>query len=65
MATFATLRLINKMQEKGGEWFADTVTDYHYRTLREFQSEEPDSDWRLQTRGLSAGWHDYVPTLCA
>lgn len=65
MATFTTLRLTNKMGEKGGEWFADTITDYHYRTLKEFRREEPHAGWKLQTRGISSAWHDYEPTLAA
>jgi len=60
---FTTLRLRNTLGENAGEWFAETVTDYHYRTLKECRAEEPSAGWRLQTRGLSTGWHDYEPTM--
>ena len=57
MTHFTTLRLRNKHQENGGEWFTESITDYHKRTLAEFIAEEPSSDWHLETRGLSSAWH--------
>lgn len=57
MTNFTTLRLRNKHHENGGEWFAESVTDYHKRILAEVMAEEPAADWHLETRGLSAPWH--------
>jgi hypothetical protein len=54
---FTTLRLTNSMRENGGEWYANTITDYHRRVLAEHQTAEPDAGWRLETRGLSRPWH--------
>ena len=65
MEHYTTLRIRNTAQETGGEWFTESVTDYHYRVLREMRAEEPQAGWKLQTRGLSTSWHDYEPTLSA
>ena len=53
-----TLRLTNSMQENGGEWYANTITDYHRRVLAEHRSEEPNAGWKLEPRGLYMPWHE-------
>jgi len=63
MTAFITLRLRNRLQEDGGAWFADTITAYHYKILREYRQTEPDADWHLETRGMSTGWHRYDPPM--
>jgi hypothetical protein len=58
MSAYTTIKLTNNLRENGGEWFAAAITDYHRRVLEECRTEEPNAGWKLQTRGMSATWHD-------
>ena len=60
---FTTLRLRNKLGETDGNWFAETITLHHIKTLREYRQAEPGRDWRLETRGYSGIWHIYEPNF--
>ena len=40
------------------EWPNSPKADYIHKVLSECQVDEPDANNRLQTRGLSMGWHD-------
>lgn len=65
MTPYTTLRLKNKFGEIACSWYAKVVEPKHYQELRTYQTLEPEMDWRLQTRGLSTDWHDYIPTMAA
>lgn len=58
---FTTLRLRNKFNEDGGSWYAETVTKYHIKLLKEYRDSEPDAGWKLETRGYGTEWHIYQP----
>jgi hypothetical protein len=42
--------------ENAGEWYAASITEYHRRVLREYQSEEPNRGWHFETRGTGTLW---------
>ncbi len=57
----ATVRLVNKYRESGGDW-AIQPADMRMlarvqRELLEYQRLEPESDWHLETRGTAEDWH--------
>src|SRR3989304_1445927 len=50
------------LREDGGSWMVEPARDrLKWRdiegTLRDYQDEEPESKWRLETRGTDGGWH--------
>lgn len=58
------VRLMNKFNQSGGQWridpdspnFAQRV-EAAKQELALFKREEPTSEWRLESYGMSNGWH--------
>jgi hypothetical protein len=57
------IRLWNNRAENGGESTIDCTKpeklDYWKKLLAEYQQEEPNSGWRLETRGTQTTWHPF------
>ena len=58
---FSTLRLVShNPQQVDGEWFYDPLQSLASarKTLKDYQREEPQRGWHLETRGTHRDWHD-------
>ena len=58
-----TLRLRDNSGHTDGEWVAETVTAYHYKTLKDYREAEPNRGWHFETRGTETTWHKFEPNL--
>ncbi len=61
MSLQSTVKLTNNRGENGGEWIVapgeDAKLAFCRKACAAYQTEEPDRDWHLMTRGTIADWH--------
>jgi hypothetical protein len=58
-----TVRIRNQFGETFGEWFVEPGDNKRIAQIKaelaEYQKEEPNSGWKLQTRGTLSDWHNW------